>query len=87
MKHELTTLQVKSVPKQGKLTRSPGYGGYRIKYKQRWDSVKIAVSNTSNIEVRWGRRTMKPEGETTSDKNSGRCGPKKEARYIKYKRY
>jgi hypothetical protein len=53
MKHELTTLQAKSVPKQGKLTRSPGYGGYCIKHKQRWDGVKIAVSNTSNTEVRF----------------------------------
>jgi hypothetical protein len=53
MKHELTTLQAKSVPKQGKLTRSPGYEGYCIKHKQRWDSEKIAVSNTSNIEVRF----------------------------------
>ena len=51
-KHYLTTLQAN--------TRSPGYGCYCIKYKQRWDGVKLmyqikallylkfAVSNTSN---------------------------------------
>jgi hypothetical protein len=33
-------------------TRSPGGGGNFIKYKQRWDGVKTAVSNTGNIEVR-----------------------------------
>ena len=33
VKHELTTLQVE-IPKLGKLSRSPGYGGYCIKYKQ-----------------------------------------------------
>ena len=32
-KHELTTLQA-NIPKLGKLSRSPGYGGYCIKYKQ-----------------------------------------------------
>ena len=29
----MTTLQVE-IPKLGKLSRSPGYGGYCIKYKQ-----------------------------------------------------
>ena len=33
VKHKLTTLQAK-IPKLGKLSRSPGYGGYCIKYKQ-----------------------------------------------------
>ena len=32
-KHKSTTLQAK-IPKLGKLSRSPGYGGYCIKYKQ-----------------------------------------------------
>ena len=46
-----TTLQAK-IHKRGKLTRSPEYGGYCIKYKQRGDGVKFTVSNTSNIEAR-----------------------------------
>jgi hypothetical protein len=33
------------------LQANMGYGCYCIKYKQRWDGVKIAVSNTGNIEV------------------------------------
>ena len=46
-KHELKTLQGK-IP-----TGSPRYGGYCIKYKQRRDGVKFAVSNTSNIDARF----------------------------------
>ena len=33
VKHKSTMLQAK-IPKLGKLSRSPGYGGYCIKYKQ-----------------------------------------------------
>ena len=32
-KHKSTTLQA-NIPKLGKLSRSPGYGGHCIKYKQ-----------------------------------------------------
>ena len=34
------TLQAE-IPKLGKLSRSPGYGGYCIKYKQQWVVVKF----------------------------------------------
>ena len=39
-KHELMTLQTE-IPKLGKLSRSPSYGGYCIKYKQWWVIVKL----------------------------------------------
>ena len=39
-KHKLTMLQAE-IPKLGKLSRSPGYGGYCIKYKQQWVVVKL----------------------------------------------
>ena len=39
-KHELTMLQAE-ILKLGKLSRSPGYGGYCIKYKQWWVIVKL----------------------------------------------
>ena len=44
-------------------TRSPGYGCYCIKYKQRWDGVKIAVSNTGNIHVHAGVHTERSQGK------------------------
>ena len=43
-------LQAK-IPKQGKMTRDMGVTVSNTN-KQRWDGVKIAVSNTGNIEVR-----------------------------------
>ena len=39
-KHKLTKLQAE-ILKLGKLSRSPGYGGYCIKYKQWWVVVKL----------------------------------------------
>ena len=39
-KHKLMMLQAE-ILKLGKLSRSPGYGGYCIKYKQQWVIVKL----------------------------------------------
>ena len=43
-KHESTTLQAK-ILKLGKLSRSPGYGGYCIKYKQLVMVMSILVGD------------------------------------------
>ena len=43
-KHELMMLQVE-ILKLGKLSRSPGYGGYCIKYKQLVMVMSILVGN------------------------------------------
>ena len=43
-KHELMMLQVE-IPKLGKLSRSPGYGGYCIKYKQLVMAMSILVGD------------------------------------------
>ena len=43
-KNELTMLQVE-IPKLGKLSRSPGYGGYCIKYKQLVMVMSILVGD------------------------------------------
>ena len=43
-KHDLTMLQAE-IPKLGKLSRSPGYGGYCIKYKQLVMVMSILVGN------------------------------------------
>ena len=43
-KHKLMMLQVE-IPKLGKLSRSPGYGGYCIKYKQLVVAMSISVGD------------------------------------------
>ena len=43
-KHKSTMLQAK-IPKLGKLSRSPGYGGYCIKYKQLVMVMSILVGD------------------------------------------
>ena len=49
-KHESTTLQAK-IPKLGKLSRSPGYGGYCIKYKQFLDLLLYQIQITGHGDV------------------------------------
>ena len=43
-KHKLMMLQLE-IPKLGKLSRSPGYGGYCIKYKQLVVAMSISVGD------------------------------------------
>ena len=55
VKHELTTLQVE-ILKLGKLSRSPGYGGYCIKYKQFLDLLLYHIQATGCGDVDIGGR-------------------------------
>ena len=50
-----TTLQAK-IPKLGKLSRSPGYGGYCIKYKWFLDLLLYQIQATGCGDVDIGRR-------------------------------
>ena len=50
VKHKSTMLQAK-IPKLGKLSRSPGYGGYCIKYKQFLDLLLYQIQITGHGDV------------------------------------
>ena len=52
-KHELTMLQAE-IPKLGKLSRSPGYGGYCIKFKQFLDLLLYQIQATSCGDINIG---------------------------------
>ena len=53
-KHKSMTLQAK-IPKLGKLSRSPGYGGYCIKYKRFLDLLLYQIQATGHGDVDIGR--------------------------------
>ena len=53
VKHESTTLQAK-IPKLGKLSRSPGYGDYCIKYKRFLDLLMYQIQATGRGDVNIG---------------------------------
>ena len=46
----MTTLQAE-IPKLGKLSRSPGYGGYCIKYKQLVMAMSISVGDERVLRI------------------------------------
>ena len=52
-KHKLTMLQAE-ILKLGKLSRSPGYGGYCIKYKRFLDLLLYQIQATGHGNVNIG---------------------------------